>query len=416
MASSSVWLMHEFRDDDEGYSAWLSAHPGGYVINMARSHNPVGARLHQAGCRWLTGQISRGVALTGPYVKACADRLDQLAEWPTRQLREQISACNTCLPTPEVASGTSTAPTKVALSNPSPDGRWDIRGPVGGSAVVQAWTDAYIRFERRPPWQEHLRTQIRNRCQLLEPSNEEVLHATFFGDKYANADIENLALYNIDTFRTAGRNGIRFEHGAAVPPTIDGTHYSFCYRYALAPRRSTFSEWQRARKLASFDWITLEKFEGERKLAKVWLALSRALVRGQVEVFGSAEPDSTFALRLELHPPDGRRPVWGGLLKEVFDGAICAFQAHTDTAGQQEVAARLAKYLPADREEIAQLLTDQRWAVVGVVPRLASVYRNGVKWDPADHRCVAGELLPAQPDDYEGDRWAIRGEVAELSR
>ena len=42
-----------------------------------------------------------------------------------------------------------------------------------------------------------------------------------------------------------------------------------------------------------------------------------------------------------------------------------------------------------------------------------STYGAGVKRDPADHLCVAGELLPAQPV---GDRWAIRGEFVELSR
>ena len=34
--------------------------------------------------------------------------------------------------------------------------------------------------------------------------------ATFFGAKLANADVENLALYYIDSFKVAGRNGIRF--------------------------------------------------------------------------------------------------------------------------------------------------------------------------------------------------------------
>jgi hypothetical protein len=32
---------------------------------------------------------------------------------------------------------------------------------------------------------------------------------------------------------------------------------------------------------------------------------------------------------------------------------------------------------------------------------------------PSDHLCVAGELLAAEPVD---DRWAIKGEVFELSR
>ena len=100
-------------------------------------------------------------------------------------------------------------------------------------------------------------------------------------------------------------------------------------------------------------------------------------------------------------------------MKGIFDGVICAFQAHTDTAVLPDVVARLATVLPADPAEIEELLLDQRRAVLGVVPRLVSPYRGGVKWDPADHLCVAGELLAAEPVDR---RWAIRGEIVELSR
>jgi len=52
--------------------------------------------------------------------------------------------------------------------------------------------------------------------------------------------------------------------------------------------------------------------------------------------------------------------------------------------------------------------------VLGVVPRLVSLYREaGVQWNPGDHLCVAGELLPAQ---LAGPRWGIKGEIVELSR
>jgi hypothetical protein len=152
-------------------------------------------------------------------------------------------------------------------------------------------------------------------------------------------------------------------------------------------------------------------FAGEKKLAQVWLALAR----GQVEVVEPAcAPETPFAVRVQVRPPHGRQPVLGGLVKGIFDGVICAFQALTDTAALPEVVARLATVLPADPVEIKELLLDQRRAVLGVVQQLVSRYGVGVKWDPADHLCVAGELLLAQPV---GPRWAIGGELVEtLSR
>ncbi|MGH3584223.1 MAG: hypothetical protein ACRDUX_24990 [Mycobacterium sp.] len=82
--------------------------------------------------------------------------------------------------------------------------------------VIESWADDYIRFERRPIWQQALRSEIRSRCGRHVPSTGQLVHATFFGPKLPNADVEYLALYNIDSFNIAGRNGIRFEHCAAA--------------------------------------------------------------------------------------------------------------------------------------------------------------------------------------------------------
>ena len=154
-----------------------------------------------------------------------------------------------------------------------PELHYEVYGPPGGG-VVQAWADDYIRFDNLPVWQRKLRDEIRGRCQALVPSPDEVLHATLCGAKRPNADIENLLLYNIGSFKVAGVNGIRFEHGAGVPTAPGGAEYAFGYRYALARRSEAFAHWQQGRELASFDGIDLGAFAGEKKLAQVWLALS----------------------------------------------------------------------------------------------------------------------------------------------
>lgn len=292
----------------------------------------------------------------------------------------------------------------------APERRSVANGPSSGRSVVEAWADDYIRFDRLPEWQVRVRNEIRSRCNRLTPSGDQVLEASFFGPKLPNADVENIVLYNIGSFRTAGRNGIRFEHGSAVPPAPDGADYPFCYRYSLASRSSSFAHWQRGRTLASFDWADLGAFSGEKKLAQVWLALSRA----EAEVATVPRlPDTTFAVRVQVRPPQGTRPVWGGLVKGIFDGVITAFQSHSDTTGLADVAKRISTIIPVDTTAIEQYLLDQRRGVLGNVPRLASAYRDGVKWDPSDHFCVAGELIAAPPF---GRNWAIKGEVIEVRR
>ncbi len=57
-------------------------------------------------------------------------------------------------------------------------------------------------------------------------------------------------LYNIGSFKTPARNGIRFEHG----PKPGDREYRFGYRYALTESKDSFTHWQK----------------GESKFAAVW--------------------------------------------------------------------------------------------------------------------------------------------------
>lgn len=292
--------------------------------------------------------------------------------------------------------------------DPVSGARWEIHEPAEGIPLVEVWADDYIPFEPpRTSWKWELRDEIRSRCRALEPSAGQVLHATFFGAMPPRSDVENLILYNIDSLAVGGRNGIRFELGAVPPPAPSGETYSYCYRYALVPR---------CRTLASFDcdWIDLGPFGEEIKLAKVLLAMARGFDDEKVKVFMPViEPEIAFAVNLEIRTPRGKKYVLGNLVKPIFDGVICAFQAQSDTTELTEIVDRLAEQLQTDPEKIRQYLVDQRRAVLGVVPRLVVLRGVGVQFNPSDHLCVAGELLAAEPVD---DRWAIKGRVIELSR
>jgi hypothetical protein len=140
-----------------------------------------------------------------------------------------------------------------------------------------------------------LREEIRARTRQFELSAEQVLHATFFGPKHSRADVENLVLYYIDSFATAGRNGIRFELCPRVPESPDSTSYNYPYRYELVPRSGSFSNWSATRRLASFDWTDLGAFSGDKRLARVWLALTRSHVETADPV---RAPDTPFSVRV----------------------------------------------------------------------------------------------------------------------
>lgn len=87
---------HEYRDDDDGYRAWLKTHPGGYVINIQRSHSPVDSFLHDACCSALIAQLDRDVQLTGPYVKVCGLALPAVEKWAADNVDGPVEPCGKC--------------------------------------------------------------------------------------------------------------------------------------------------------------------------------------------------------------------------------------------------------------------------------------------------------------------------------
>src|SRR6185437_14509226 len=105
----------EFRDNDDGYRAWLTSHPDGYVINIPRGHSATQARMHRAGCRTIRGQNPRGGVWTGPYVKVCAEHLAELEQWTIDVVGKAIPRCGTCHPAPNAVRPESVSQSEQAI-------------------------------------------------------------------------------------------------------------------------------------------------------------------------------------------------------------------------------------------------------------------------------------------------------------
>jgi hypothetical protein len=415
--------VEEFRDDDRAYLDWVARNPRGFVINIQRSLNSSDAKLHRAACHTVTGTPPRGRTWTGPYIKVCSLDLGSVDDWATGRTRAPIKRCRTCHP-PAHAPEKPDAPPAIPAVNPPPPPQasrpsqtpiatpacarhhqWEIRGPSSANPMLEAWIDDYIRFERRPPHQEQLRSAIRERLRVLDARRDQVLHATFLGPKHPAADVENIALYYIDdtgrSFARAARSGLRFELAPCVPRSPTGKEYTYGYRYELTARRAPFRHWAETRELASWDWVDLGRFSGEKKLEQVWLALARTTTTVASPGRTSGAP---FAVRLTIRTPRSTTPALGALVKGVVD-ARCAWN------NLVELATRLARVIPASPEEIQALLANEDNAVLGAVPRLLHIRGAGVQWAPADDMCLAGELLAAKGTT---DSWTLKGSIVEL--
>lgn len=408
----------EFRDDDEAFLGWLAAHAGGYVINVGRSERGY-ARLHRADC----GTITRRPPLTGPYIKICSVSLAELSRWSAGRPAVTVTGCATChpenggQPAPAPAASAGLPAGAAAGLNPGAvqaaqagSGGWEIDGP-GPLGEAWLWADRYIPFDRLTPAMRAARAALRSAVRSLSAGAGEILDASYAGHKPANMDVENLVLYNIDAtaggcFAPSTRHGVRFELAAGPrrdPPS--GRARACSYRYRLVSPASDLNCWQFTRLLARFTDARLGAFPASRRLEQAWLAIHRA----DAQTAGAgAGAGMRFAVFLTLTCPRGATPASPELLKALIDGTVAAFQG-SDSAGQAaKAAARIAAATGEQPGLITRLLSGSMRAVLGTAGPLVHLRGEGVQWNPADHLCVAGQLLI---NHAAGNVWTLSGAI-----
>jgi hypothetical protein len=415
-----VVRVEEFRDRDADYLAWVAAHPAGYVVNIGR-HERGAARLHRAACPTITS----GPPFTGPYIKVCSAAPDELDSWALTRSETLPLRCGTCQPAASAASTPQPGPVAGSQArgySPLKAGgkadEWEIVGPGDGGEErrVSLWTTRSIPYERLTPGQLDARAALRLRLRLLAAATGEILHASYAGFKPANADTENLLLYNIDAtaggcFQPAARNGLRFELATGPHPAPpSGRPLGCLYQYGLGGPGTDLTHWRPGRLLASFTTADLGRFPARKRLEQVWLAVHQAQARTAGQPSASTAP---FAVLLTLHHPGAWSAGAGPeLVKALIDGTVAAFQAHGNRTSAAEIAARLAAATGSPPSLIARTLLDDSRAVLGATDRLVHLRGTGVQWNPADHLCVAAQVVcrPAP-----GTTWMLSGEIQSLS-
>jgi len=87
-----------FTDDDDGYLAWLSKHPYGFVLNAERSPRAAYVKLHRTSCGHIQGRPSNGVSWTTDLLKACSESRIEIERWVRTETGGTPSACGHCHP------------------------------------------------------------------------------------------------------------------------------------------------------------------------------------------------------------------------------------------------------------------------------------------------------------------------------
>jgi hypothetical protein len=123
----------------------------------------------------------------------------------------------------------------------------------------------------------------------------------------------------------------------------------------------------------------------------------------------SSGTDKPFAVFLTLGCPRGKTVAASPeLVKALIDGTVAAFQGPGVTDNRARIAARVAAATGEPAGLVAEFLADGTRGVLGAAASLVHLRGEGVQWNPADHRCTAGQLLITQAG---GDTWTLSGTI-----
>jgi hypothetical protein len=263
--------------------------------------------------------------------------------------------------------------------------------------AARAWSTFRLPFEPKGNALA-FRAELRAKIESLMPGTDQVIECVYQSADPSFVDAENVLIYNVgeSCFAKTAAHGIRFERVYEKPPPCPKTlaepgalHY---VAYQTVAPGGEFTHWQRSKSIAT--WTDAEWPErASTSPTLFWLAIRHA----QPQRIGSLrEQAGLFGLRVTV-TGTGRPIRPAKMIKPIFDAAISAFHVHNEPAAMAKATERLAARGHGDAATLGQLLTDPRFDLLG--PRnLVAVYRggessDGVKWNPEDERCVAGELL-----------------------
>lgn len=276
---------------------------------------------------------------------------------------------------------------------------------------VRAWVPFRPPFQPKPqsiPW--HFRADLRRAVSTLErePDNE-ILRCVYTNSGHALVDTENVLVYNLGPgyLAPAGASGIRFVRTYADPPTSPVTldpggpiHY---LEYGFTEPSSEEST-KKVRLLAAWQDALWPGTTSVPKVGALWFALRTT----KPTVYGCLDDSvAPFGIRIEIGV---EKPVLHPVhvLKPLLDSVVSAFHLHA--ADDADVTAHVAEQARTpDMTQVGALLGDEHYNVLGG-RAVVGLYRGGVKWNPADERCVLAQIVlkhRAGRPTFSGELFAI---------
>ncbi len=275
--------------------------------------------------------------------------------------------------------------------------------------TVDVWSLQRLTFEPKG-WLLNLRNDIRTAVGSLKRGPNDVLHTTYSSSSNDFCDIENILLYNVGVghFSRLATRGIRFERSFIHPPPpqplpAQQLHH---HHYTSANANRGFLHWRVGQTLAQWTNIELPELTSAMKIEPIWYAIWL----GPMQILHMPTQElKRFGVSVTIITPSGKTINIASLTKPLIDGLVAAFHVH-DGQNVKQISQRIGDRLGVNPDTIERLLSRKERAILGR-RQLVWLRSSGVQWNPADHYCLAAEVLA---DSHRSSQWLISGTLFEI--
>lgn len=222
--------------------------------------------------------------------------------------------------------------------------------------------------------------QLRDALSRLKAPRTGIFCARYSAIDTSVFDVENVLLYNVGTgaFSSVASNGITFSRLRTLPPKApSGLSFPYLHEYFFTEvPEPPFGE-----SVTAFSF-SIPRISSSTRAHDVWWHATEAKASSYKPISGR------FALHVELIINSPIKNV-AAILKSLLDGIVSAM--HTCPNPSNVAVERLAIYKKWNAEEVYRKLQKPPNPILGH-RRVIDVYREFVKWDPADDLCESCTL------------------------
>ena len=266
---------------------------------------------------------------------------------------------------------------------------------------VELWMKEELRHQQLSDWMKKARTFLQEELQTLEAQENELTEANYIS-KNRKADAENVLFYNVrvGNFKKSSRNGLRFRYLAKEPPQPpESSEYFPHYQsYELVKKATPFLNQYNS--VASYEF-GLPPFQ-KPELNDVWWGSVNAEWNLNAErklKLNRGEALERFAVRVDARYPQLKGEYAVRRVKKVFDGIASAM--HFWKNPHEKLVRKVVSHLKVSSKSVREKFQVNEHALLGE-------RHSSPNWNPADDRCIAGELLLTPNTE---DKWRFKVEI-----